>query len=352
MGAGCAANVRWHRIPTIDDPETTMPMHTPPRGRRAAVWLLAATALAPAAAQAQSAWPTKPLTIVVPFPVGGGTDAFARPLSAQLTKQLGQQVIIDNKGGAGGTLGAQIVASAEADGYTLLYATPGQQMTNPHLMKQMPYDALKAFSAVSRLVLGGSVLVVHKDVPVKSVAELIAFAKSKPGSLSCASAGVGASSHLACELFKAEAKVDIVHVPYKGSGAAVVDVVGGRVPMAIDSYSVYKPHIASGAVRAIAVSSEIPNPATPDLPTIAKTLPGFEATPVNYITAPAGTPRPIIDRLNREINAVLEDPEVKAYFAGSGVITKGSTPAEMDELVKRESDKWKRVIELSGAKAE
>jgi tripartite-type tricarboxylate transporter receptor subunit TctC len=143
-----------------------------------------------------------------------------------------------------------------------------------------------------------------------------------------------------------------VHVPYKGSGAAVVDVVGGRVPMAIDSYSVYKSHIASGAVRAIAVSSEIPNPATPHLPTIAKTLPGFEATPVNYITAPAKTPRAIIDRLNREINAVLADPEVSAYFAESGVITQGSTPDEMDELVKRESEKWKRVIEMSGAKAE
>jgi tripartite-type tricarboxylate transporter receptor subunit TctC len=306
----------------------------------------------PATGIAQADYPNRPIRLVVPFAPGGGADITARRIAEPLGKRLGQQIIIDNKGGAGGTLGAQIVASAEADGYTLLYATPGQQMTNPHLMKQMPYDALKAFSAVSRLVLGGSVLVVHKDVPVKSVAELIAFAKSKPGSLSCASAGVGASSHLACELFKAEAKVDIVHVPYKGSGAAVVDVVGGRVPMAIDSYSVYKPHIASGAVRAIAVSSEIPNPATPDLPTIAKTLPGFEATPVNYITAPAGTPRPIIDRLNREINAVLEDPEVKAYFAGSGVITKGSTPAEMDELVKRESDKWKRVIELSGAKAE
>ena len=313
---------------------------------------LAAMAAVPGMALAQQDYPNRPIRLVVPFAPGGGADLAARKIGEALAKRLGQPIVIDNRAGAGGMLGAQAVASAEPDGYTLLYATPGQQMTNPHLMKQMPYDPLTAFAPVSQLLLGGSVLVVHKDLPVRSVAELIALARAKPGALSCASAGVGASSHLACELFKHEAKLDIVHVPYKGSGAAVVDVVGGRVPMAIDSLSVYQPHIANGSVRALAVSSTVPNPAMPELPTIASTLPGFDASPVNYLTAPAKTPKAIIDRLNREVNAVLDDPAIKSYFAATGVIVAGGTPDQMGELVRSESAKWKQVIELSGAKPE
>ena len=304
----------------------------------------------PLAASAQT-YPDRPIRIVVPFAPGGGADFTARKLAEPLSARLGQNIVIDNKPGAGGTLGATLVANAKPDGYTLLYATPGQQMTNPHLMSSLPYDAEKAFTAVSQLVLGGSVLVVHKDLPVASVTELIALAKAKPGTISFASAGIGASSHLAGELFKSEAGIDIVHVPYKGSGAAVVDVIGGRVQMAIDSVSVYRSHIASGAVRALAVSSASPNPALPDLPTIAEVIPGFEASPVNYITAPAGTPRDIIEKLNKEINAVLAMPELQKSFTASGTLLVGSTPGQMEALVKSESRKWKKVIDQSGARA-
>jgi tripartite-type tricarboxylate transporter receptor subunit TctC len=305
----------------------------------------------PATVAAQS-YPDKPIRLVVPFAPGGGADNNARRIAEPLGKRLGQSIIIDNKPGAGGTIGAGLVANADPDGYTLLYATPGQQMTNPHLMPKLPYDPDKDFAAVSQLVEGGSVLVVHKDVPATSVAELIELAKARPGTISFASAGIGASSHLAGELFKSEAGIDITHIPYKGSGAAVVDVVGGRVQMAIDTIAVYRPHIESGAVRALAVSTLEPNPTLPGIPPIADVLPGFEASAVNYIAAPAGTPRPIIDRLNREINAVLKLPEIEEYFRASGSQLKGSTPEEMEARIKSESAKWKKVIDQSGARVQ
>ncbi|MBN9430320.1 MAG: tripartite tricarboxylate transporter substrate binding protein [Burkholderiales bacterium] len=323
------------------------------RYRRAfgAVFALALAQALPAPASAQ-AYPTRPIRLVVPFAPGGGADISARKVAEALSRRLGQPVVVDNRAGAGGTVGAAFVAQAEPDGYTLLWATPGQQMTNPHLMKSMPYDPVNGFAAVAQTTLGGSVLVVHKDVPARTVAELIALAKAKPGSISFASAGVGASSHLAGELFKSEAGIDIVHVPYKGSGNAVIDVAGGRVQMAIDSLSVYQGQITNGSVRALAVSSAERNPALPDLPPIADTLPGFEGSPVNYITAPAKTPRPIIDRLNKEINALLADPDIKAHFQKSGTIARGSTPEQMEAIIRSESAKWKKVIEQSGAKAE
>ncbi len=313
--------------------------------------LIAATLIqlaSPAAAQAP-AWPERPIRLVVPFAPGGGADNTARRLAEPLGARLGQQIVIDNKPGAGGTLGAGLVAHAKPDGYTLLYTTPGQQMTNPHLMPKLPYDPLKDLVAVGQLLEGGSVLVVHKDVAAKTVPELIALARKQPGKMSFASAGIGASSHLGGELFKSEAGIDIIHVPYKGSGAAVVDVIAGRVQIAMDSISVYQSHIASGAVRAIAVSSLERNPAMPDIPTIAETIPGFEASPVNYITAPAGTPREIIDRLNREINAILAMPDMQASFTATGTLLRGSTPEAMEARIRSESVKWKKVIDQSGA---
>lgn len=297
-------------------------------------------------------YPSRPIVLVVPFAPGGGADASARKIAEPLSRRLGQPIVIDNRAGAGGVTGAAFVARAEPDGHTLLWATPGQQMTLPHMTK-MPYDAMTAFAPVSETLYAAGILVVHRDLPVRNVAELIAYAKAHPGQLSFASAGVGASSHLAGELFKSEAGVDIVHVPYKGTGAAVVDVASGRVQMAIDSLSVYQPQIAAGTVRAIAVASLERNPGMPELPPIADTLPGFEASPVNYISAPARTPRAIVARLNTEINAVLADPELRAYFVKTGgIVLKGSTPEQLDALIRSESAKWKKVIDRSGAKAE
>ncbi len=314
------------------------------------LFLSLALACALAGAAFAQDYPTKPIRLVVPFPPGGGADIIARNIVEPLGRRLGQPVIVDNRGGAGGTLGADLVAHAAPDGYTLLYTTPGQQMVNPHLMAKLPYDAANDLTAVSQLSLGTYVLVVHKDVPAKSVAELVAYAKAHPGKVNFASSGIGAGSHLGAELLKSMAGIQIVHVPYKGSGPAVADVIGGRVQMALDSISVYMPHIKSGALRALGVSSLARNPSLPDTPPIADAVPGFEAAVVNYISAPAGTPKPVIERLSKEINAVLKLPEVQAKFHANGTIPRGSSPEQMQALIKSESAKWKKVIEIAGVK--
>ena len=290
-------------------------------------------------------YPTAPIKIDLPFAPGGGADNTARIISEPLAKRLGQPVVIDYRPGAGGTIAAAYVAAAPKDGYTLLFATPGQQMTNPYLMEKLTYDAFNGFSPVVELISGANVLVVNNKLPVNNVAELIAYIKANPGKINFASSGIGSSSHLAGELFKSMAKLDIVHIPYKGSGAAVSEVLGGGVQMSIDSLSVYQSHIKAGRIKALAVSTQDRTPAIPELPTIGDTLTGYQAFPVNYITAPAGTPRAIIDRLNKDFNAVLQDPVVRERLMANGLTVKGGTPEQMDAVIKSESAKWKRVIE-------
>lgn len=297
-------------------------------------------------------YPNRPIRLVVPFAPGGGADIVARTISGPLARRLGQPVVVDNKPGGGATLGADIVAKAPADGYTMLYTTPGPQMTNPFLMPKLPYDPEKDLVPVSQVAIVPSVLVTHKDVPVKSVKELIQYAKANPGKVNFASAGMGASSHLAGELFKQSAGVFMVHIPYRGTGPATADLLSGQVQMAIDSIVVYKPHIEAGTLRPLGVSTLQRSPLMPDVPAIADDLKGFEGSPINYITVRAGTPQPIIDRLNREINAVLESSEVNDKLTKSGVIPKGSTPAQMAAIVRSEAAKWKKVIQISGAKVE
>ena len=306
------------------------------------------SALGTTAAIAQD-YPNKPIRLIVPFAPGGGADNTARIISDPLSKRLGQPVIIEYKPGAGGVIGAAFVASAPKDGYTLLYATPGQQMTAPYLMDKMPYDASTAFSSVIELIEGSNVLVVNKDLPVNSVKELIAYAKANPEKVNFASSGMGSSSHLAGELFKSMAGVNITHVPYKGSGAAVTEVVGGSVQMSIDSLSVYQAHIKAGNVKALGVSTLDRNPAMPELPPIADTLKGYSASPINYITVPAGTPPAVIAKLNQELNEVLKMPAVRERLIATGLAVKGGTPAHMDGVVRSESAKWKKVIEQSKA---
>ena len=242
---------------------------------------------------------------------------------------------MDNKPGGGGTTGADFVAKAPADGYTLLYTTPGPQITNPFLMAKLPYDPSADLTPVTQVALVPSVLVVNKNLPVKSVKELIDYARANPGKLNFASAGIGSSSHLAGELFKHRARIDMVHVPYRGTGPALQDLLAGNVSLAIDSLAVYRPHIEAGSLRALAVSTLDRSPLLPDVPPIADELPGFEGSPVNYITVRSGTPPAIVARLNREINAVLDSREVKAYMLGSGIFPRGGTPAQMEALVRR-----------------
>jgi tripartite-type tricarboxylate transporter receptor subunit TctC len=219
-------------------------------------------------------------------------------------------------------------------------------------MKKVPYEPLADFAPISRIAIIPSVLVVPASMPAKSVKELIALAKAQPGRINFASAGVGASSHLGGELFKTMAGIDIVHVPYKGTGPALQDLLAGNVQMAIDSLSVYVPHIKSGALRALAMATAERSPLLPDVPPIADTLKGFEASPMNYVATRSGVPRPIVERLNREVNAVLTMPDVRERLHGLGINPAGSTPEALDAEIRREQTKWKKVIEISGASAQ
>lgn len=310
-----------------------------------------ATFLAACAAVASAQeFPSRPIRLIVPFAAGGGSDIVARAIAGPLAKRLGQPVVVENKPGGGATLGADLVAKAPADGHTLLYTTPGPQMTNPYLMTKLPYDPKTDLVPVSSVAVVPNVLVVHKDVPVASVRELIQYAKSRPGKVNYASAGTGASSHLAGELFKQSAGVYVVHIPYRGTGQAVSDLLAGHVQMAIDSIAVFKPHIDSGALKALGVGTLQRSALLPDTPTISETLSGFDAAPVNYLSVPAKTPAAVIERLNREINEVLRSNEVKEQLSKVGVIPLGNTSAQMTSLIASESKKWQAVIRFSGAK--
>jgi tripartite-type tricarboxylate transporter receptor subunit TctC len=316
---------------------------------RATVGTLMALACMAASAQV---YPQRPIRMVVPFAPGGGADLVARSLAAPLAIRLGQPIIVDNRPGAGGALGADFVAKAPADGYTLLYTTPGPQFTNPFLMAKLPYDPVRDLVPVSEVAVVPSVLVVNKSIPATNLKELMQYARANPGKLTFASAGIGSSSHLAGELLKYTAKVDMVHVPYRGTGPALQDLLGGQVAMAIDSVVVYQSHIESGSVRAIAVSTAERVPSLPNVPVMADDYPGFEASPINYITVRSGTPPEIIQRLSAEINAVLASPETRKALLANGVLPKGSTPEQMAAIVRSETAKWKKVIEISGAKVD
>ncbi len=296
----------------------------------------------------ESGFPEKAIRLIVPFAPGGGADTGARRFAQVFSEKSGQSVVVENVPGAGGTLGAAHVAHAAPDGYTLLYTTPGQQMTAQYLIANLPYEPLKDLRAVSKLTAGANVLVVGKDFPASSVQELIDYAKGHPGMVNFASSGIGSTSHLAGELFKKMAGIDIVHVPYKGTSLAASDVMAGRVQMTIDTLSVYLPYIQSGKVKALGVSTPEPSPITPDIRPIADTLKGFDASPVNYITAPGATPDAVINELNRLINEVVSDKKLQKTFADTGTILVGSTPQEMEALVRSEQKRWKDVIDSAG----
>jgi tripartite-type tricarboxylate transporter receptor subunit TctC len=315
--------------------------------------ILAGVALAALAsvAPAQS-YPSRPITFVIPFAAGGGSDVLARILAEPLSQRLGQTVIVDNKPGGGATIGADFVAKSQPDGYTWLYTSPGPQIINPFLMAKLPYDPNRDLLPVVRLGTFTSVLAVHPSVPARSVKELIDYAKANPRKLNFASAGIGSGSHLASEYFKTVAGIDIVHVPYKGTGNALQDLIAGNVQMTIDSMAALLPAIKAGQLRALAVTTLERSPVMPDVPTLADTLAGFDASPMNYLSVRGGTPREIVDRISREVNAVLAMPAVRERMLAIGVVPTPSTPDEMAQQVKNEQVKWKKVIELSGAKPE
>jgi tripartite-type tricarboxylate transporter receptor subunit TctC len=336
--------------------KTILDRNAPPAHGRRAILALGATGAAagllPAPLAAQE-WPTRPLRMIVPFVPGGGADLVARLVADPLAAELGQTVVIENRGGGGGTIGTAAVAQAPADGYTLLYGTPGPLVTNPILLPSLPYDAERDFAPVSLLTRGAYVMAVSADLTVRNVAELIALAKQRPGQLSYASSGIGAGSHLAGALLCIEAGIDMLHVPFRGTGPALQEVASGRVSIAIDTYGVMVPALQAGRLRALATSAAQRMPNLPDLPAIAETLPGFEVTVFNYLCVRAGTPRPIINRLSRAVAKVIADPAMQQRMAAAGTSPPASsTPEELGALLRSESAKWRSVIERAGIRVE
>jgi tripartite-type tricarboxylate transporter receptor subunit TctC len=308
------------------------------------IFSTAILAIASASVLAQS-YPDKPIRLVVPYTPGGATDIVARVVGQKLGESLGQQVVIDNRPGGGTLIGTDIVAKATPDGYTLLMcaATLG---TNPSLYEKLPYDTLKDFAPVSLVAIVPNILVVHPSLPVKSVQQLIEYAKANPGKLSFASTGNGGSSHLAGELFKSMAGVDMVHVPYKGSAPAHTDVLGGRVPVMFDSAML--PHIKAGKVRALAVTTLKRSPAAPELPTLAESgLPGYEAVAWFGVLAPAGVPKQIVNKLSSEIVRIVHMPDVQQRFDSLAAEPIGNTPDEFATYIKEDIEKWAKVIKAA-----
>lgn len=310
--------------------------------------LLAAGVAAPAAAQ--SDWPSRPIRIVVPFAAGGTTDIVARVIAEQLSPVLKQPVVVENKAGAGGNVGAAEVAKAAPDGYTFLMGTPGTQAINQFLYPKMPYDTAKDLIPVSYVVRVPNVLVVPASLGVKTIDELLALARSKPGRLTYGSPGNGSTGQLSTELFKTRAKIFVTHIPYRGSGPMLQDLLGGQIDMSIDNLPSAMPHIRAGRLVALGVTSARPNAQLPDVKPIGATLPGYEAESWFVMVAPRGTPEPIVTRVSAEVDRILKKPDVVARFRGLGAEPVGGTPADLARHIAAETAKWKEVVKVSGAK--
>jgi tripartite-type tricarboxylate transporter receptor subunit TctC len=314
--------------------------------------LAAAAATAPFAVQAQ-AYPTRPATIVVPFAAGGTTDILARVIGQALTRELGQSVIVDNRAGAGGNIGASLAAKAPADGYTLFMGTVGTHAINQGLYKKLPFDPIKDFQPLTRVAMVPNLLVANPGKPYKSVKELIAYAKANPGKVNFGSSGSGSSIHLSGELFNSLAKVDMVHVPYKGSAPAVTDLLGGQIDIMFDNMPSAIQHVRSGKLRPLAVTTAKRSPELPDVPTIAEAgVPGYEATSWFGMFAPAGTPAPVVARVHTALVKVLADAEVKKKLAEQGAEPYAEKPEQFAEFIRKETAKWSKVVKDSGASAD
>ena len=318
--------------------------------------LLIATALfgacASTAAFAQT-YPSKPVRLVIPFPAGGGADIFARLIGRKLQDALGQSFIADNRAGASGIIGCELVARAPADGYTLLLGTTGTHSTNPAVYSKLPYDPIKDFEAISLIAESPFVLLVHPSLPARTVKELIAFAKARPGQLTFGSAGIGSSSHLGFELFNLMAGIKGVHVPYKGLPLAMSDTIAGELVMTWNSITASAPFIRSKRVTAVGIGSLKRSALMPEIPTIAEAgLPGYELGSWYGLFAPAGAPKPVVTQLHREIVKALTDPMTRQQFAGLSAEAIGSSPEEFRGVLQKDLVKWAKVARLANVKAE
>jgi tripartite-type tricarboxylate transporter receptor subunit TctC len=310
----------------------------------------AAVLLALASPSAADDYPNRPIRLIVPFPAGGSNDVVGRMVANQLGARLGQQIWVDNRGAAGGVIGTEAAANATPDGYTLLIVSIAHAV-NPWLYK-LNYDSLKSFTPVSILATGTNVLAVNPQLPVNTVAELIALAKQKPGELEYASAGIGSFQHLGGELFKLTAGVNILHVPYKGGGPAMFDVISGHVKIMFSSLIQTTPNIQTGKLKALGTGGAKRVPILPDVPAIAETVPGYEATNWWGIVVPAGTPAPIVEKLYREVQAALKSPELLGQFEREGASVVAMSSAEFGKYIEAETAKWGRVIKESNIKAQ
>ncbi|HVZ44308.1 MAG TPA: tripartite tricarboxylate transporter substrate binding protein [Ramlibacter sp.] len=325
--------------------------------RRTALLTLGAAAFA-TGSRAQPAWPARPVKIVVPFPPGGTTDILARSIAPELSKAFGQQFVVENRAGAGGNVGAEIVAHSPPDGYTLLMGTVGTHGINRALYAKLPYDPIKDFAPITLVAGVPNVMEMQteraKALGIDNVRDFIRYAKAHPGKLNMASSGSGTSIHLAGELFKSMAGVFMVHVPYRGSAPALMDMVGGQADVMFDNLPSSLPHIKAGKLKAFAVTSRERSAALPNVPTIeeAAGLKGFDATSWFGLLAPAGTPGDIVNRIQQEVAKALQAPEVKEKLLSQGAIPSGNTPTEFAKHIEAEHRKWAQVVKASGAKVD
>ncbi len=314
--------------------------------------LIALLCLFASLAQAQD-YPSRPIRLIVPFSSGGVADTSARVVAERLSARLGQQVLVENRAGASGNIGSQQVAQAAPDGHTLLLGFDGTMVINPWVFSKIPFDTLKDFAPVTKLGDATLIMVAHPSVPVKNMKELIALAKAKPGTLSYGTSGTGGTPHLAGELLNQRAGITLTHIPYKGGGQAVGDVVGGQIPLVYTAIASAQQHVKSGRVNALGVSGAKRSSALPDVPTFAESgLDGFVVDSWVGIFAPAKTPRGIIDRLQRELAAILATPEVRERYAVLGIEPVGNTPEQFGEQVRADLAKWEKVVKQANIKAE
>ena len=321
--------------------------------RRKFLHLAAGTAALPALshiARAQ-AYPTRPVRIIVPYAAGGGADIFARIIGQWLSERLGQAFVIENRPGAAGNVGTEAVVRAPADGYTLLQVAPAN-LVNATLYDNLNFNFTRDIASVAAVLRSPNVLEVHPAVPAKTVPEFIAYAKANPGKLNMASGGNGASQHISGELFKMMTGINMLHVPYRGEALALPDLLGGQVQVLFGNMSSGIEYVRAGRLRALAVTSATRSEALPDIPTIGDFVPGYEASPVGGMGAPKNTPAEVIDKLNKEINAALADPKIKARFAELGAVPIPMTPADFGKLIAGETEKWGKVVKFAGIKPE
>jgi tripartite-type tricarboxylate transporter receptor subunit TctC len=304
-------------------------------------------------ASAQAQWPTKVVRVVVPFAAGGTTDILGRLMAQKLSEEYGQQFIVENKSGAGGNIGADSVAKSEPDGYTFVIGTPGPHVINQYIYKNQPFDGTKDLAPVIVIARVPNLISVNLDVKAKTLQELIALAKANPGKLSYASPGNGSTGHVATELLKSMAGIDLVHVPYRGSAPALTDVIGGRVEMSLDNLPAVQPFVEGGKLRPLAVTTAKRWPELPDVPTVAEAgVPGYEASSWFTIAAPAKTPAEIIAKVNKSVNTYMADAEMIAKMRKLGADPVGGSPDDMAKLMADENVKWKKAIEFAGLKPE